>query len=567
MSRPPLPRKLPANPDLRQLKRQSRELLLAYKDRKTAAVAEVTAYYSGAEPGAFALHHAQLILARAYGFESWPKLKAYVDGVNIQQLADCVKQGDLPRVRALLKLRPELADMQMTYGDEHRPLHFAVYRRDPGMVRLLMQHGASARRGIHPHRAATTAFTLAFERGFDEIVTIMKEEEGRRAPAVAAPNPRRDFQQALMQGDESVLRSLLLPNLGPADPIRFQAAVALGDLEWLRARHAESPIANSIDWRNGGLLTIAVRYNRPEILSFLLEIGFDPQELIREGEGSQAAVSQGYPLWHCGALGRREMAEILLAHGASLHEHVDSSGSPVHSAFSHRQWEMVEFFRDRGAPVTADTAAIYRRVDIARHLLAADPANALELLEFGASGGSPEIVAMALEFVDFPRDDPRWFRYLTRCMDFWNHIPWLHAANQEFDRSTYLPCLRLVLARCSPNLIGGFGRTPLHEAAAMGDFVTGDESASFVRALLAAGAKTDARDDILRSTPLGWACRWNRPQVVQLLLEHGADPGESEAEPWARPLAWARKGGRLEIVRILRDAGARDPEGSHSSGR
>jgi hypothetical protein len=28
------------------------------------------------------LHDAQLVLARSYGFESWPKLKAAVDGVT-----------------------------------------------------------------------------------------------------------------------------------------------------------------------------------------------------------------------------------------------------------------------------------------------------------------------------------------------------------------------------------------------------------------------------------------------------------------------------------------------------
>ena len=38
----------------------------------------------------FALHDAQLVLARAYGFGSWPKLEAYVDGVTVQRLADAV---------------------------------------------------------------------------------------------------------------------------------------------------------------------------------------------------------------------------------------------------------------------------------------------------------------------------------------------------------------------------------------------------------------------------------------------------------------------------------------------
>jgi hypothetical protein len=51
--------------------------------------------------------------------------------------------------------------MAMSYGDEHRPIHFAVMNRSPEMVRVLMQHGASARAGIHPHRDTTTARIIA----------------------------------------------------------------------------------------------------------------------------------------------------------------------------------------------------------------------------------------------------------------------------------------------------------------------------------------------------------------------------------------------------------------------
>jgi hypothetical protein len=177
-------------------------------------------------------------------------------------------------------------------------------------------------------------------------------------------------------------------------------------------------------------------------------------------------------------------------------------------------------------------------------------------LRFGASGGDPEIVRMALARIDWPRDSPRWFRPLTEPLYFWHFIPWLYAGNRELDRKTYLPCFRLILQRCDPNVLGGFGRTALHEVAAMGDWVTGEEAESFARTLLDAGARTDVRDDILRSTPLGWACRWGRTGVVQAMLERGADPVEPDSEPWARPLEWAQKRGHPGIVTLLRDRGA-----------
>jgi hypothetical protein len=176
-----------------------------------------------------------------------------------------------------------------------------------------------------------------------------------------------------------------------------------------------------------------------------------------------------------------------------------------------------------------------------------------ELLEFGASGGDPEIVRMALERVNWPRDDPRWFWILGSPLSFWNHIPWLYAGNPELDRGTYVTCFRLVLERCGPNLIGRFGRTMLHEVAALGAWVTEEEGVAFAAALLNAGARIDVRDHLLKSTPLGWACRWGRIEVVKLLLERGADPVEADAEAWAAPSAWARKMGHDAVLAVLQD--------------
>jgi hypothetical protein len=75
-------RRLPPHPDLDQLRRQAKELLEAFRAGDTIAIAEVQAHYRGAESTSFALHDAQLVLARAYGFDRWPKLKAFVDGVT-----------------------------------------------------------------------------------------------------------------------------------------------------------------------------------------------------------------------------------------------------------------------------------------------------------------------------------------------------------------------------------------------------------------------------------------------------------------------------------------------------
>ena len=195
MKNHPPRRTLRDHPDLNQLRRQAKDLLQAFRAGDARAAAEVNAYYAEADASSFALHDAQLVLARSHGFDSWPKLKAFVDGVTVRRLVDAVRAGDLAQVRAMLKARPEMATMGI---DNYQVLHFAVLDRAAVMVRILMDHGANAREGIYPHRDATGALTIATERGYDEIVAIIEEAEQRRreirSGLHAAPAPDELFR-------------------------------------------------------------------------------------------------------------------------------------------------------------------------------------------------------------------------------------------------------------------------------------------------------------------------------------------------------------------------------------
>jgi hypothetical protein len=173
------------------------------------------------------------------------------------------------------------------------------------------------------------------------------------------------------------------------------------------------------------------------------------------------------------------------------------------------------------------------------------------LLWGAACGGDPEIVRLALARVDWARDDPRWFTMLEQPLRTWT----FGSGSDEWPRDTYVTCFRLLLERADPNLRGRppdegqFGLTILHSVAAKD--LTVDERLAFASALLDAGARTDVRDNLLKSTPLGWACRWGRLELVDALLRRGADPVEREAEPWATPRAWAERTGRPDVVARL----------------
>jgi ankyrin repeat protein len=65
------------------------------------------------------------------------------------------------------------------------------------------------------------------------------------------------------------------------------------------------------------------------------------------------------------------------------------------------------------------------------------------------------------------------------------------------------------------------------------------------------GASLFLRDDLLKSTPLGWACRWGQTELVELLKARGAPVIEADAEPWATPVAWARKMNHSALIPLL----------------
>jgi hypothetical protein len=60
--------------DLDQLKRRAKELPEAFRAEDAAAAAEVAVHFDCSDRATFALHDAQLVLARAYGFQTWPNL-------------------------------------------------------------------------------------------------------------------------------------------------------------------------------------------------------------------------------------------------------------------------------------------------------------------------------------------------------------------------------------------------------------------------------------------------------------------------------------------------------------
>jgi ankyrin repeat protein len=588
-------RRLPRQPNLEQLRKQAKELMSGW-------------------PGS-TLSEAQRELARAYGFDSWPKLKAFVDGANIARLADAVNAGDLATVRKLIKARPELVGMDMAGDNEHRALHYAVLRRDPAIVRLLMRAGADARKGIFPHRDATTALALARDREFTDIVAIIEEEEQQRRQSMTCPNVavspvQEQINQAIQNGEDEAAIALLSadPSLvhacdrnggtplhaaaqagreemiawllaRQADPrhtdsqgftpldraalaadqhfpavarrlldagasLTIRPAVALGDTPRVRQLVHEVPaVLRDIDWRRGGLLALAVRHGQLEMVRLLLDLGADVDEKTLLEELEEPTESSGQPLWLAAAAGRRDIAELLLDRGANPNANPYASGWPIDHAYRRNDVPMKQLLLSRGAKPQPWTITLAHDVEAARRMLAEDAGEevARELAWSAACNACPAIVEMALPRLTWPRDDERWN---------WILVQPPRSAGDDGVEEPYFTCMKLLLARIDPN-VGRRGATVLHFVAARGT-LSEPARVRFAAMLIDHGARLDLRDDLLHSTPLGWACRWGRKELVELLLSRGAPVEEPDAEPWATPLAWATKMGHSEIAGMLR---------------
>ena len=92
---------LPGDANLEHLKKQAKKLLKAYQNGDAAAVARVRAHCDGGE---FTLNDAQFVVAREYGFGSWPRLIA-----DFETLHDDRKRLNRPQLFAIERMHEECA--------------------------------------------------------------------------------------------------------------------------------------------------------------------------------------------------------------------------------------------------------------------------------------------------------------------------------------------------------------------------------------------------------------------------------------------------------------------------
>jgi ankyrin repeat protein len=532
----PRRRHLPERPSLEQLRKQAKEHLDTLR----------------AGDPAVNLAAAQHALAREYGFESWPKLIHHVEsmqpanrmlqpaelksdqkllwsqgrGTDVWALIQACASGDLDAVRTLIARDPSLA---RSHYDYRKPLYFAVRENHIDVVRFLLEHDhnpldlwvdddpdeiARDRGYTEMEQLLTHTFDTKFNaspRG-EPVALALREHDLKRVRELL------DAQPALVgsgdkRSNQPIHWATMTRQLDAIDELlRRGADINARRMDGARPIHLTNGDYFYRGWRDvarnwpvtpahvmahlkarGAVIDLPTACHTGDIDRVRELLRHDRSLANRLGEYEGYYLGAGAPLANAAAVGRMDIVQLLLDHGADPNlpqEQVAPKGKALYEAVFHGHYDIAKLLLERGAfpnpPVESSGDALWVSQELR-------PDKRIEqlLLSYGAKHTQEHTGE------EWP----------TRALN------WLRIS-------------------------------PLHEAARKGDLRE-------AKRLLEAGADLTARDEHLRSTPLAWAAKYGQLEMVKFLLRRGAPKSLPDDPSWATPLAWAIRRGYGKIAELL----------------
>ena len=299
------------------------------------------------------------------------------------EIHDAAKNGDLERVKVLLKDNPELVNTKDRDGETH--LHEAGLNGHIDVVRLLLANGADVN---------------------------AKDDKGNTPLHWAAMLGHQDVSELLLENKADV---------------NIHEAAASGFLEKIKALIKDHPdLVSSKDQLGETPLHYAADHGYINVVRLLLDNGADVNARSKDDEvlslNGLVKVGGLTPL-HCAAIeGHKEVVELLLANKADVNALSNDGTTPLQWALQKGHQDVAEllrhhsdletvnallkgnpdflFSKDKDGETPLHSAAMRGYIDVAELLLA--KTNAVNVLD--ASGKTPLIIAAEYgeyEMVDF----------------------------------------------------------------------------------------------------------------------------------------------------------------------
>ncbi|HEX4966086.1 MAG TPA: ankyrin repeat domain-containing protein [Thermoanaerobaculia bacterium] len=521
-----MPLSLPSRPNLDQLRKQSKDLLAAWRAGDGEALSWLRAHHpehaeAAVPPEDLRLADAQLVTARRYGFPSWPRLKEEVELASLA-FADRVKrfvgaatdespgpvEGPFLFAKRMLTRDPALAQADvytaLVLGDAE-----AVRRqiaRDPDWVRR--------KGGPRERREPLLYVTYSkFHRESRESAAGLLEIARLLLDAGADPDASFVNDHHWQSPLGALLGACGVANFPAMAELLLDRGITIDDNESLyhSTEHADTRclellLARGANPLRTNALNHATDQRGLERVRMLLEHGADPNEVMgHNGTPLHVAIEKG-----C----ERAVLELMVAHGADVRARRLDGRSPYQVAMQHGHHEAAAYLAELGA--ATDVTPFER---------------------FADACGRGDLAAAQRVTGDHPG--------LLENLSLENRMAFVRLGQQ--GRTAAIAAM--IDAGVPVSTRGAHGQTALHWAAWHGWRET-------AAALLARGADLEAVEDEFGATPLGWATHGcdnypnpegDYPGTVRLLLAAGASPRVIQELP-----------DDVAVADVLRAAGVKD---------